>query len=53
VNVSQKADQQFMRELQRTDPQRYHNLIRNMQHAAVQQSVQKKQEHAVELKKAA
>ncbi|HTZ49181.1 MAG TPA: hypothetical protein VMH20_16435 [Verrucomicrobiae bacterium] len=53
MNVSAKADQQFMRELQRTDPQRYHNLIRNMQHAAARQSAQKNQEQAVAMPKAA
>jgi len=30
MNVSDKADAAFMRELERTDPQRYANLQRNM-----------------------
>jgi len=53
MNVSKAADAQFMRELQRTDPERYRNLVRNMERAAGKQSAQQKQEQAVELKKAA
>jgi hypothetical protein len=34
VNVSKEADAVFLRELQRTDPARYTNLIRNMRLAA-------------------
>ena len=34
MNVSKEADAAFMRELERTDPQRYENLIRNMRLAA-------------------
>jgi hypothetical protein len=34
VNVSKETDAVFIRELQRTDPVRYANLIRNMRHAA-------------------
>jgi hypothetical protein len=34
VNVSKEADAVFMRELERTDPVRYANLIRNMRLAA-------------------
>ena len=34
MNVSKEADAVFMRELERTDPVRFANLIRNMRHAA-------------------
>jgi len=34
MNVSKEADAAFMRELERTDPQRYENLMRNMRLAA-------------------
>jgi hypothetical protein len=31
MNVSKEADAAFMKELKGTDPERYHNLIRNME----------------------
>lgn len=34
MNVSKEVDAVFMRELERTDPVRYANLIRNLRHAA-------------------
>jgi hypothetical protein len=34
MNVSKQADAAFMHELERTDPIRYTNLMRNMRHAA-------------------
>jgi hypothetical protein len=33
MNVSEKADAAFMRELERTDPPRFANLQRNMRHS--------------------
>lgn len=34
MHVSKEADAAFMRELERTDPVRFANLIRNLRHAA-------------------
>jgi hypothetical protein len=34
MNVTKEADEAFMRELERTDPQRHANLMRNMRLAA-------------------
>ena len=34
MNVNKEADEAFMRELERTDPQRHANLMRNMRLAA-------------------
>jgi len=53
MNVSKAADAAFLRELQRTDPQRYQNLVRNMQKAAGMLAAQRRHEQAVELPKAA
>jgi hypothetical protein len=34
VNVNKKADEAFMKELEKADPERYRNLIRNMRQGA-------------------
>jgi hypothetical protein len=43
MNVSKEADAAFMRELVRTDPVRYANLMRNMAHAAGAASLAQRQ----------
>lgn len=43
MNVSKEADAAFMRELERTDPVRYANLIRNMSQAAGARSLAQRQ----------
>jgi hypothetical protein len=43
MNVNREADEAFMRELERTDPARYANLIRNMAHAAGAASLAQRQ----------
>lgn len=45
MNVSREADAAFMRELERTDPVRYANLVRNMSHAAGARSLAQRKAH--------
>jgi hypothetical protein len=53
MNVSKQSDEAFMAELQRTNPQRYQNLLKNMLKEQSRLAAQRKQEQAVELPKAA
>jgi hypothetical protein len=45
MNVSKQADAAFMHELERTDPIRYANLMRNMRHAAGAASLEQRKAH--------
>lgn len=45
MNVSEKADAVFMRELHRNDPQRHANLLRNVRRVAGACSLRRRQAH--------
>jgi hypothetical protein len=47
MNVSKQADAASMRELERTEPVRYGNLMRNMRHAAGAASLAQRKAQAV------
>jgi hypothetical protein len=50
MNVSKKADDAFMRELERTDPRRYENLQRNMRRSVRTAQLQKQiRDHKAQL----
>jgi len=48
MNVSEEADAAFMSELERTDPHRYANLIRNMCRAAKAEALRAESQQAAE-----